>query len=163
VFRVSRTSLGSPFSRRSPLFRAKRLITASRQPRASKGIVLSCSILIVDDSAPIRRSLRALIERDEDWRICGEAENGEIAVEKVKELQPDIVILDLQMPVMDGLEAGRQIALVAPGTAMVLFTMHSCDQLVRDARAVGIKEVVSKSDGLPTHLLAALKGARPGL
>jgi DNA-binding NarL/FixJ family response regulator len=146
-----------------PVVRSETTHTASRQPRASKGVVLSCSILIVDDSAPVRRSLRALIERDKEWRICGEAENGEIAVEKVKELQPDIVILDLQMPVMDGLEAGRQIARVAPGTAMVLFTMHSCEQLVRNARAVGIKEVVSKSDGLPSHLLAALKGACPGL
>jgi DNA-binding NarL/FixJ family response regulator len=97
--------------------------------------VLSSSILIVDDNPLIRHSLRSWISQDADWIVCGEADNGKAAVEKVKELQPDIVLMDLQMPVMNGLEAGRQIALFAPGTAIVMFTMHSCDQLVKDARA----------------------------
>ena len=83
-----------------------------------------------------------------------------MALEKVKELRPDIVILDFQMPGMNGLEAGRQIARVAPETAIVMFTMHSCPHLVADARAVGIQEVVSKSEGLSHNLLAALKNIR---
>jgi DNA-binding NarL/FixJ family response regulator len=120
---------------------------------------VSFSVLIVDDSAPLRHSLRSWIERDKNWEICGEAENGRIAVEKVKELRPDVVILDLEMPVMNGLEAGRQIALLAPHIAMVMFTMHSSAQLVKAARAVGIKEVVSKSAGTPDHLFAALRSA----
>jgi two-component system response regulator NreC len=118
---------------------------------------LPCSILIVDDSALIRRSLRSWIGQDTGWQVCGEAESGKGAIEKVKELRPDIVILDFQMPGMNGLEAGRQITRLAPETAIVMFTMHSCAQLVADARAAGIKEVVSKSEGLSNNLLAALK------
>jgi DNA-binding NarL/FixJ family response regulator len=120
---------------------------------------LSYSILIVDESAPLRRSLRYWIEQDKTWQICGEAENGKVAVEKVKELRPDVVILDLEMPVMNGLEAGREIALLALGTSMVMFTMHSSEQLVKAARAVGIREVVSKSAGDFNHLFSALKSA----
>ena len=65
------------------------------------------SVLIVDDSALIRHSLRSCLEQDPEWRVCGEAEDGKVAVEKVEELHPDVVILDLQMPVMDGLAAAR--------------------------------------------------------
>lgn len=144
------------------VFSSKTTYTAGiSQGPLSEGIVLSCSILIVDDSAVIRHSLRSWIEHDENWLICGEAENGKVAVEKVKELRPDIVILDLQMPEMNGLEAGRQIALVAPRTSIVLFTMHSSEQLRKDARSVGIKEVVSKSGPFTDHLLAALKSVQP--
>jgi NarL family two-component system response regulator YdfI len=123
---------------------------------------LSYSILIVDDSAPLRHALRSLIQQDENWEICGEAENGSVAVEKVKELHPDVVILDLEMPVMNGLEAGREIALLAPNTTMVMFTMHSSEQLVKAARAAGIKEVVSKSTGNPDQLLSVLRSACSG-
>ncbi len=79
-----------------------------------------------------------------------------MAVEKVKALNPDVVILDLSMPVMNGLEAARKIASVAPKTAMVLFTMHASEHLVKDAQNAGIKDVVSKSDG-PANLLASLE------
>ncbi len=123
---------------------------------------MAYSILIVDDSAPLRYALRSWIEQDENWKICGEAENGKAAVEKVKELRPDIVILDLEMPVMNGLEAGREIALLAPHITMVMFTMHSSEQLVKAARAAGIKEVVSKSASNPGHLLSVLRSACNG-
>jgi len=120
---------------------------------------LSHSILIVDDSALIRQSLRSCLEQDPDWRVCGEAEDGKVAVEKVKELRPDLVILDLQMPVMDGLAAAREISAVAPKTAMVMFTMHSDWRLLKAARAVGIRDVVSKSEGIADHLFASLRNA----
>ena len=115
------------------------------------------TILIVDDNATMRRSLRSWIEQESDWQVCGEAEDGKVAVDKVKELLLDIVILDLQMPVMNGLEAARQITLLAPGTAMVMFTMYTGGQLLKDARAAGIADVVSKCDRLEDHLLASLK------
>ena len=79
-----------------------------------KEAVLSHSILIVDDSTLVRRLIRSYIEPYSAWRVCAEAENGEIAVQRVKELHPDVVILDFQMPVMNGIEAARQIALLAP-------------------------------------------------
>ena len=120
---------------------------------------MSYSVLIVVDSDLIRHSLRSCLEQDPDWRVCGEAEDGKVAVEKVIELHPDVVILDLQMPEMDGLAAARRITVVAPKTAMVMFTLHSDGQLLKAARAAGIKDVVSKSEGFADHLLASLRNA----
>jgi two-component system response regulator NreC len=115
------------------------------------------TVLIVDDSALIRHALRSSVEQSGDWQVCGEAENGKVAVEKVKELHPDVVILDLQMPVMNGLEAAGQINLLAPNTTMLMFTMHNSEQLLKIAPTAGIREVLSKSDRLAEHLLASLK------
>ena len=126
-------------------------------PRASKQVCMSHTILIVDDNSTIRSSLRSWIEGTSDWQVCGEAENGQVAVEKVEHLHPDIVILDLQMPVMNGLEAARQISHVAPKTVMVMFTLHPSGELLRAARAVGVRDVVSKSDQLSDSLLVALR------
>ena len=82
-------------------------------------------ILIVDDSSPIRHLLRFFIEHNSDWEVCGEAENGLIAVEKVAVLKPDAVILDLSMPVMNGPEAAREISRLQTNVQMVMFTMHT--------------------------------------
>jgi len=81
------------------------------------------------------------------------AENGRIAIEKVKELRPDVVISDLQMPVRNGLDRARHIKLIAPDTAMVMFTMHTSEQLSKDAQAAGIGDIISKSEGIAEHLL----------
>ncbi|MFZ0419387.1 MAG: response regulator [Candidatus Sulfotelmatobacter sp.] len=118
---------------------------------------MSHRILIVDDNSTIRSSLRSWIEGNADWQVCGEAENGQIAVEQVEAMRPDIVILDLQMPVMNGLEAARQISHVAPNTAMVMFTMHPSAELLKLAQAIGVRDVVSKTDQLSGPLLVALK------
>jgi NarL family two-component system response regulator YdfI len=115
------------------------------------------TILIVDDNTLIRSSLRSWIEGNEDFQVCGEAENGMVAVQKVEEMHPDIVILDLQMPVMDGLEAARKISNIAPATAMVMFTMHPSRELLKVAQALGVRDVVSKTDQLSDHLLLALR------
>ncbi len=114
------------------------------------------TILIVDDSAIIRHTLRSCIEQNSDWEVCGEAENGSIAVEKVKELHPDVVILDLQMPVMNGFEAADQISRLAPCTAIVMLTLHECEQVSQNAHAVGIQDVLSKSDDVMNRLLRSL-------
>ena len=105
------------------------------------------TILLVDDSPLVRHFLRSSVDANSDWKVCGEAENGADAIEMVRNLQPEVVILDLQMPVMDGLEAAQKIADIAPNTVMLMFTMHTCEQLSRDAKAAGIKHVLSKSDG----------------
>jgi DNA-binding NarL/FixJ family response regulator len=117
---------------------------------------LSFQILIVDDNAMIRRALRSVIESQTLHEVCGEAENGQIAIARVKELHPDVVILDLQMPVMNGLDAARQISILFPGTVMVMVTMHCSEQLRKDAEAVGIRDVVSKYDEIAEHLLTSL-------
>jgi len=105
------------------------------------------SILLVDDNSLVRRSLRSCVDANPDWRVCGEADNGASALEMVRALHPDVVILDLQMPVMGGLEAAQKIAGIAPNTVMLMFTMHTGEQLSREAEAAGIKHVLSKSDG----------------
>jgi DNA-binding NarL/FixJ family response regulator len=118
---------------------------------------MSHGILIVDDSALIRHSMRYCIEQNTDWEVCGEAENGLIAIEQVRLLHPEVVILDWQMPVMDGLRAAREITRIAPGTTLLMITLHDEAQLTEDAHAAGIKEVLSKSDGIAEHLIASLK------
>ncbi|MGB8583796.1 MAG: response regulator [Candidatus Sulfotelmatobacter sp.] len=119
------------------------------------------TILIVDDSSTVRSSLRSWIETTSDFRVCGEAENGEVAIAKVEEMHPDIVILDLQMPVMNGLDAARHISQLAPNTAMVMFTLHPSGELLRAAQAVGVKDVVSKTHQLSDSLLVALRQICP--
>jgi DNA-binding NarL/FixJ family response regulator len=89
------------------------------------------SILIVDDNPVLRRCLRRLVEQNEMWNVCGEAENGQIAIEKVTQLTPDLVILDWQMSVMGGLEAARQITLVSPNTIIIMFTCTLAHRLKR--------------------------------
>lgn len=118
---------------------------------------MSHTILIVDDSAVIRRSVRACIERNSGWEVCGEAENGSIAIEKVRQLCPDVVILDWQMPVMDGLQAAKEIRRIAPSTTILIITMHESAELARNALAAGVREVLSKSDGIADHLIAWLR------
>ena len=115
------------------------------------------TVLIVDDNTVIRSSLRSWIDGNADFQVCGEAENGMVAVQKVEEMHPDIVILDLQMSVMDGLEAARKISHIAPDTAMVMFTMHPSKELLKVAQAVGVRDVVSKTDQLSERLLVALR------
>jgi two-component system, chemotaxis family, chemotaxis protein CheY len=75
--------------------------------------------------------------------VCGEAENGVVAIEKVRELNPDLVILDFAMPIMNGLDAARHITHIAPKLPMVLFTLHASVQLYKEALAAGIKDVLS--------------------
>jgi DNA-binding NarL/FixJ family response regulator len=116
-----------------------------------------CSILIVDDNAVVRHSLRRYIEANTVLLVCGEAENGMIAIDLVVQLSPDVVILDFQMPVMNGLETAKQIAQIAPNIVMLMYTMHDSEPLVQAAREAGIREVLSKSDNIGSHLLTALQ------
>ena len=117
-------------------------------------------ILIVDDNTIIRRSIRECIEENTDWEVCGEAENGRLAVEQVQQLQPDLVILDWQMPVMNGLEAAREIHRIAPSTTMLMLTLHDFGSLRQEAQAVGIREVLSKTDQVSDRLLDSLRKVR---
>ena len=105
-------------------------------------------ILIVDDSAVIRESVRALLQQHPGWEVCGEAVNGIDGLLKARELRPDLVVLDLSMPMMNGLEAARQLKLFMPLIRIVLFTSHDGAQVQREARAAGIPEVVSKESAV---------------
>ena len=117
---------------------------------------MSLKILIVDDSPLIRCSLRRCFEQSSDWEVCGEAENGLVAIAMVKALKPRAIILDLSMPVMNGLEAAREIAAIAAQTVMLMFTMYTSDHFLKEAQKVGIRDVLSKSEG-EEPLLKSLK------
>jgi DNA-binding NarL/FixJ family response regulator len=119
---------------------------------------MSLRILVVDDSEAIRQAVRTCIESNTDWQVCAEAENGAVALERVRELNPDIVILDLSMPGMNGLDLAREIAATALQTRMIMFTSYDCEQLIKEAQEVGISKVVTKSGGDMVHyLLAAIR------
>jgi CheY-like chemotaxis protein len=102
-------------------------------------------ILLADDNPELRTRLgQMLTSAHDDWVICAEAENGEQAVFKTIDLRPDVIILDLSMPVMDGLEAAREIANVFPSVPIFLYTLHTIPALEQEARKVGITQVVCK-------------------
>ena len=97
---------------------------------------MTTRILVVDDTPAIRRSLRFYIESETDWEICGEAENGKVAIERVQELKPDVVILDLSMPVLNGVEAALQIAREAPSAKCSFFRHTVTSSTCRSRNAV---------------------------
>ena len=115
-------------------------------------------IAIADDSPIIRHFLRLFIQSSTDWQICGEVENGEAAVALVERSHPDLLILDLSMPVMNGLEAARKILPISPRIGIVLFTAHASEQLITEAKRIGIRAVIPK-DGATSmdDLVAALR------
>jgi DNA-binding NarL/FixJ family response regulator len=116
--------------------------------------------LIVDDSELVRRSLRTVLQANPEWEICGEAADGVSAVEMFKELRPNIVILDFQMPGINGIETARRMAEIAPAVPVVLFTQHASADLERHAHEVGIRSVVSKTNAFPmVGMIRALLGS----
>lgn len=105
-------------------------------------------ILIADDDATIRMLLRRLMERQTDWQVCGDASNGMEAIEKVEQLEPDILVMDLGMPVMSGLQAAPEIAKSHPGLPMLLISVQEVSrQLAWEARNAGYMGAVTKSSG----------------
>ena len=104
-------------------------------------------ILIVDDSSLIRRNLRQTFESVEDWRVCGEAVNGREGIQKANELRPDLVVLDLSMPVLNGLEAARSLQKTMPEVPLMLYSLHADNTVEIEARAIGFRAVLSKSAG----------------
>jgi len=113
-------------------------------------------ILLADDHAIIRNGLRLLLENEWGWEICGEAANGREAVEQAEKLQPDIVVLDIGMPEVNGLDATRQIRQACPETEILIFSSHESDELVREVFAAGARGYLLKTDA-PQHLVAAIK------
>jgi DNA-binding NarL/FixJ family response regulator len=106
------------------------------------------AILIADDNEAVRRAIRKVLERSLDCKICGEAENGRDAIEKERQLRPDLVVLDFSMPVMNGLEVARVLSREHPEVPLLLFTMFKDRFLEAEALAAGVSVVVSKEDGI---------------
>ena len=118
-------------------------------------------ILLADDHELVRRGVRSLLRAQSGWRVVGEAQNGPEAVVKAKRLKPDITIVDISMPEMDGLEATRQIQNAAPGSKVLVLTMHESDQMVRRVLEAGASGYVLKSD-LAGQLVKAVRSVSRG-
>jgi len=103
-------------------------------------------ILIADDNPAVRRYLRGLLEQQEGWRVCDEACNGVEAVERFESGHHDLIVLDFQMPQLNGLEVARQITRVSPKTPILMVTLYLSKQLSVEARKVGIRGTCAKTN-----------------
>ena len=129
---------------------------------------MSKKILIADDNALVRKLLRIMLEGQKGWQICAEATNGSEAILKAQESKPDAVILDFAMPLLDGLDAAREITRALPSVPILLFTLYDSPEMTLAAKEAGVSRVLPKTaSGLPLiqavrDLLAAgSEGARP--
>jgi DNA-binding NarL/FixJ family response regulator len=110
------------------------------------------TVLIADDNPFIRQGLRELFQREEGFEVCGDAENGREAVEKAQELHPDLILLDLSMPVMNGLDAARVLKRVMPEVPVIMYSAF-CDSFIeKEARSAGVSALVSKSERISVLL-----------
>jgi two-component system response regulator NreC len=112
-------------------------------------------VLIADDHAVIRRGVQGILKSSPEWELCGQAVNGRDAVRLTGELRPDVVILDVSMPEMTGIEAASIIAERFPETRVMLLTLHSSPEMIRNAFRAGVRGYVMKADA-EEDLLRAL-------
>lgn len=103
-------------------------------------------ILIVDDNPAVRRYLRAILEQQETWRVCGEARTGGEALHKVLQSPPDLIVLDYQMPDLNGIDVAKQIFTIFPRIPILMVTLHLSKQLADAARQAGVRGACAKQD-----------------
>jgi DNA-binding NarL/FixJ family response regulator len=120
---------------------------------------VGCRILIADDHEIVRRGLRSIIVGQADWEVVGEALTGREAVEMARTLRPDLIIMDIGMPELNGLEATRHIIKEFPAIEILILTMHESEQLIREVLDTGARGYVLKSDA-GRDLMAALESLR---
>lgn len=122
----------------------------------------SCRIMVVDDHVSTRRAVRLLLESHAQWVVCGEASDGREAIDTARKLRPDVIVMDIAMPNMNGLDAAEEISDVLPSTPVVLFTLAATEGLVpRDYDESAVKGLVSKqnaAEDLPRAISAVLAG-----
>ena len=106
------------------------------------------SVLIADDVEIIRRALCELFKSEADFDVCGESENGREAIERAQELHPDLIVLDLSMPVMNGIDAARILRRLMPTVPLIIFSEYSDVFSAEEARSAGVSALVSKSEHL---------------
>jgi DNA-binding NarL/FixJ family response regulator len=103
-------------------------------------------ILVVDDNPTVRQYLRAILEQQDSWRVCDEARTGEEALQRVRDAPPDLILLDFQMPDLNGVEVAEQISRLFPKIPILMVTIHLSKQLVEAARKAGIRGACAKQD-----------------
>ena len=116
-------------------------------------------ILIADDHAVVRAGLRALLESRSGWEVVAEASDGREAVDKASKLKPDVAVLDIGMPLLNGVEATRRIRSASPATEILILTMHESDDLVHQVIQAGARSYILK-DEADRVLIAAVEAAR---
>ena len=104
------------------------------------------SVLVVDDNASIRQALCRVFTSEAEFDLCGEAENGRDAIEKAQALHPDLIVMDLSMPVMNGIDAARTLKTLMPMVPVIIFSEYSDVFSEQEARSAGISALVSKSE-----------------
>ena len=114
------------------------------------------STLTVDDNAFVREALCEMFKRERDFDICGEAENGRDAIEKAKQLRPDLVVLDLSMPVMNGLEAARVLKRLMPNVPLIMYSAFGDRYVQQQASLIGVSSIISKSEPA-THVVGTAR------
>jgi len=105
-------------------------------------------VLIADDNIVVRRALRQVFQYESDFEVCGEAGNGREAIELAEECKPDLVVMDLSMPVMNGLDAARAIKRVLPDVPVIMFSNYSDKFSEEEARSAGISAMVAKTESV---------------
>jgi DNA-binding NarL/FixJ family response regulator len=118
----------------------------------------SLRIVVVDDHAVVRRGVRALLESQPGWEVAAEATTGREAVDVVSRLQPDIVVMDLSLPELNGLDATRQILKESPGTEVLVLTMHHSEELARNVLQAGARGYLLKAEGKSNKEAASTLG-----
>src|ERR1700680_3359914 len=118
-------------------------------------------ILVADDHALMRSGIRTLLESKPGWKVVSEAATGRQAIEQAIKLEPDVAIVDIELPDLDGLEAIRQIREATPNTQVLTLTMHDSGQMIRRALQAGARGYVTKAD-LPTQLVKAVMRVAEG-
>jgi DNA-binding NarL/FixJ family response regulator len=114
-------------------------------------------VLIADDNALIRRQIRTILELDSGLQVCAEATNGAEAVEKARQFRPDVAVVDVVMPVMDGLRATREIKALMPSVRVLIFAFDSSKQLEWESKQAGADAVLPKDQG-SSRLAAMVHG-----
>jgi DNA-binding NarL/FixJ family response regulator len=103
-------------------------------------------IMVADDHEVVRRGLRSLLESQPNWQVCAEAADGRDVVKRAAELKPDVIILDIAMPNLNGLEATRQLLKTDPGARVLILTLHDSEQVIRDVLSAGARGFLLKTD-----------------
>ena len=129
--------------------------------RYENGDGLRSRILVVDDSSAVRRGFARAINEQSDFRVCGEAANGQECLAKVLELRPDAVILDISMPIMNGLDAARLLRELMPSLPVIICSYFDGPSLEQEAQTVGAKGIVSRAQPIE-QLLACLRSVIGG-
>jgi len=122
------------------------MVQAETQNSSPEGAVSTVKILVADDHEVVRLGIRNLLEARTNWTVCAEASNGKEAIDRTMQCHPDVIIMDITMPTMNGLEASSHISASYPGIPIILFSLHLSDEMMNALNCGTIRGAVSKGE-----------------